>query len=75
MSKLFKVELPDKIRNLFLLREMDGESSENLCETWGITLSNLHVLIYRARHQLRKCFEEFGVLGLSYPRGSSGTTD
>jgi len=38
-------------------REFLGFESDEICETLGITTSNLHVMLYRARLRLRECLE------------------
>jgi RNA polymerase sigma-70 factor (TIGR02943 family) len=49
--------LPEKQRHIFSLRELSGESSETVCKDSGISATNLHVIIHRARLALRKCLE------------------
>ena len=50
-------ELSDKFRQLFILREIEGMESEQICEEFAITPNNLWVMLYRARNQLKKCLE------------------
>lgn len=49
--------LTDSQRAAFMLIESEGESSENACEIMGVTVSNLRVLIFRAKDKLRACLE------------------
>lgn len=49
--------LPMRIASAFTLREMESASSEEICETLGISLDNLWVMLHRARMQLRRCLE------------------
>ena len=49
--------LPERIAFAFTMREMEGCASEQICETLGITNSNLWVMLHRARMQLRRCLE------------------
>lgn len=49
--------LPQRMRMVFSLREMDDHSTEHLCETLQISAGNLGVLLYRARMGLRRCLE------------------
>lgn len=49
--------LPQRMRLVFSLREMDDHSTEQVCEEFQITASNLGVLLYRARMGLRRCLE------------------
>ena len=50
-------DLTDSQRSAFLLIESEGESSENACKIMGVSLSNLRVLIFRAKGKLRSCLE------------------
>lgn len=49
--------LPEKQARLFMMREFLELSSEEICESLNITISNLHVMLYRARLRLRECLE------------------
>jgi RNA polymerase sigma-70 factor, ECF subfamily len=49
--------LPARIGSAFTLREMEGLSSEEICEVLGITVNNLWVMLHRARMHLRRCLE------------------
>lgn len=49
--------LTDDQRNAFLLLELEGESSEQACNIMGVSVSNLRVLMYRAKDKLRQCLE------------------
>lgn len=49
--------LPPRIASAFLLREVDGHDSEEICEILGITVNNLWVMLHRARAHLRRCIE------------------
>lgn len=46
--------LPLRMRQAFLLREIDGEPTTAVCEALEITPGNLWVLIHRARLRLRE---------------------
>jgi len=50
-------ELPDKIAQVFILREVDRISSEEICKDLGVTPNNLWVMLHRARMGLRRCLE------------------
>lgn len=50
-------DLPEKIRQVFLLREVDGYSSPEICEMVGISKQNLWTILHRARMALRQCLE------------------
>ena len=49
--------LPDRVSRAFTLREIDGLTSEEICETLNITVNNLWVMLHRARMHLRRCLE------------------
>ena len=45
--------LPDNQRLAFYLKEIQGESTENICNILNVSVTNLGVLIYRAKASLR----------------------
>ncbi len=49
--------LPARIASAFVLREVDGLASEEICEVLSITVNNLWVMLHRARLHLRHCLE------------------
>jgi RNA polymerase sigma-70 factor (ECF subfamily) len=50
-------KLPDRIARVFLLREVDGIPSDEICTTLNISPNNLWVMLHRARMALRRCLE------------------
>jgi RNA polymerase sigma-70 factor, ECF subfamily len=50
-------KLPEKIRDVFMMREMDGVPGRKICAILSITDSNLWVMLHRARMGLRECLE------------------
>jgi len=44
-------------RQVFTLRELEGEDTETICKACDITPTNLHVIMHRARLALRRCLE------------------
>ena len=48
-------------RAAFVLREVEGLVSEEICKILEVTRTNLGVLIYRARNRLRECLEAKGM--------------
>ena len=50
-------KLPERIRQVFLMRELDGTSSPEICETMGISQQNLWTMLHRARMALRACLQ------------------
>ncbi|MBC8287790.1 MAG: sigma-70 family RNA polymerase sigma factor [Nitrospinae bacterium] len=49
--------LPKKYHKLFILREIDGLSSDEICKEFNIKPTNLWVILHRARNQLKLCLE------------------
>ena len=49
--------LPQRTSNAFTMREVDGHTSEEICEILSISVNNLWVMLHRARLQLRNCLE------------------
>lgn len=49
--------LPENQARIFMMREFIELESTEICESLGITTSNLHVMLYRARLRLRECLE------------------
>ena len=50
-------KLPEKIRAVFTMREMDEVPSKEICAVLSISDSNLWVMLHRARMALRECLE------------------
>jgi RNA polymerase sigma-70 factor (TIGR02943 family) len=50
-------KLPEKIRAVFTMREMDDVPSRDVCTMLSISDSNLWVMLHRARMALRECLE------------------
>jgi RNA polymerase sigma-70 factor (TIGR02943 family) len=50
-------KLPDRLAEIFMLREFEEMSTAQICRQLEITESNTWVMLYRARMQLRKCLE------------------
>ena len=49
--------LPKKTARVFMMREFLGFESSEICEQVGLTTSNCHVILHRARARLRQCLE------------------
>jgi RNA polymerase sigma-70 factor (TIGR02943 family) len=49
--------LPSQQADVFVLRELDDHSTEEICKDLEITASNLWVLLYRARLRLSNCMK------------------
>lgn len=50
-------KLPQKLKAIFMLRDVHDEDNENICKELNITTTNAWVMLYRARMGLRKCLE------------------
>lgn len=48
-------ELPERIANVFMLREMEEVGSKEICALLSISENNLWVMLHRARMALREC--------------------
>lgn len=49
--------LPEQTARVFMMREFLGFESREICEQVGLTTSNCHVILHRARMRLRECLE------------------
>ena len=47
--------LPRRIAQIFMLREMEGLKTEEICQVMQITATNCWTMLYRARTALRSC--------------------
>ncbi len=52
-------------RLAFALREIEGQSPEEVCKALEVSRNNLGVLMFRARNRLRECLEQKGFEGSS----------
>ena len=61
MDKFFKclAELPQRLSKVFMLREMEGYSTKEVCNALQVSATNSWVMLYRARMFLRRCLELF----------------
>jgi RNA polymerase sigma-70 factor (TIGR02943 family) len=50
-------ELSSRLAHIFILREMDGLKTDEICKVLSITATNCWVMLYRARMYLRQCLE------------------
>lgn len=51
-------KLPSRIAQVFWLREVDGMSSDDICQELGISPTNLWAMLSRARLRLRRCLSD-----------------
>ncbi len=61
--------LPERQRTVVSLRDINGLSSEEVCDTLGISAANQRVLLHRARARLRAALEDY-----YYGTGTVGVT-
>ena len=50
-------ELPERQAKAFMMREIDGLSTDEICKALSISATNSWVMLYRARTWLRQCLE------------------
>jgi RNA polymerase sigma-70 factor (ECF subfamily) len=49
--------LPEKVAQVFQLREIDDVPSHEICKDLGVSPNNVWVMLHRARMALRRCLE------------------
>lgn len=49
--------LPERHARVFMMREFIELSADEICVSLDLSLSNLHVMLHRARPRLRECLE------------------
>jgi RNA polymerase sigma-70 factor (TIGR02943 family) len=57
--------LPERFRQVFVMRDIENESTENICRELELSVSNFSVMMYRARLLLKDCFLKKGFPSLS----------
>lgn len=63
-------KLPDRIAQVFKLRELDELSTDEICKDLGVSPNNLCVMLHRARMGLRRCLEVHWFENSSKSKGS-----
>ena len=56
-------DVPERQRVVFLMREVEGLTSDEICNVTDVSLTNLGVLLFRVRNRLRECLENRGLKG------------
>ena len=51
-------KLPEKMREVFVMREIDELSTEEICKVLDLSSSNVWVILHRTRNRLRALLEE-----------------
>jgi RNA polymerase sigma factor (sigma-70 family) len=49
--------LSEQQKTAFIMKEVDEENSEKICNIMGVNVTHLRVLLFRAKDKLRKCLE------------------
>lgn len=60
--------VPFKQRLVFVLREAEGFSSNEICNILDITRTNFGAMLHRCRNRLRECLEAKGVTGSEHAK-------
>ena len=50
-------DLPENTARVFTMREFLGMATDEICKTTGMSVSNCHVVLHRARMGLRECLK------------------
>jgi RNA polymerase sigma-70 factor (ECF subfamily) len=58
-------QVPSKQRMAFVLREVEGLATEEICKILEVSRTNLGVLFHRVRNRLRECLEAKGIEGVT----------
>lgn len=56
-------EVPERQKLAFVMREVDGFSTAEICNILEVTDTNLGVLLFRVRNRLRECLEKRSLKG------------
>ena len=54
-------QVPTNQRMAFVLREIEGMDTQEICKILEVTRTNLGVLLHRVRNRLRECLEAKGI--------------
>jgi RNA polymerase sigma-70 factor (ECF subfamily) len=68
-------ELPPAQRTVIALRDVEGWSSEEVCEALEISAGNQRILLHRARSRVRNAIESYFGAVTPEPMGDTGGTD
>ena len=49
--------LPQRIAKIFMMRELEGSTTDEICQVMEITSTNCWTMLYRARNGLRRCLQ------------------
>ena len=51
-------KIPERLREVFVLRELENLTADEICDTLDISASNLWVMLHRSRNALKSCMEK-----------------
>ncbi len=51
-------EIPRRLSDVFVYREMEGLTTQEICKIVGVSATNCGVMLYRARMSLRRCLDK-----------------
>ena len=51
-------QLPESLASIFVVREIDGLTTEEICQEFSLSPSNLWTILHRARTRLRRCLDK-----------------
>lgn len=68
-------ELPERLADAFMRREVDGLSTAEVCKALDISATNSWVMLYRARLSLRRCLEDKWLRAEQNSKGVSRALD
>ncbi|HUH02956.1 MAG TPA: sigma factor-like helix-turn-helix DNA-binding protein [Kofleriaceae bacterium] len=54
-------DAPGQQRTAFVLREVEGLSTAEICNILEVSATNLGVMLHRLRNRLRECLERKGI--------------
>lgn len=54
-------KIPQAQRAAFVLREVEGMNTADICKVLNVSVTNLGVILFRARNRLRECVERRGL--------------
>jgi RNA polymerase sigma-70 factor, ECF subfamily len=57
--------LPETMRTAVVFRELEQQTTTEICKQLQVTATNLNVILYRARMHLRCCLEQAGFKGVT----------
>jgi DNA-directed RNA polymerase specialized sigma24 family protein len=56
---------PDRFKQVFVMSDIENESTENICKELNLNVSNFSEMMYRASSLLKDCFLKKGFSSLS----------